>query len=380
MARSAFVSGCFDMLHSGHVAFFRSAAQYGDLYVALGSDRTVFDLKGRPTVNTEEERLYMVQSLDCVHCAFISRGSGILDFAEELREVHPDCFVVNEDGDIPAKRQACEELGVDYVVLERLPDGGMPPRSTTDLRSMDQIPYRIDLCGGWLDQPFVSEHCPGAVITVSVEPTVEFNERSGMATSTRRAAHEIWGNRLPVDDLEKVARILFCCENPPGKDYVSGSQDSIGVVYPGLARADYGGEYWPDKIQHVVEPRLLDFVEGALYLRPLGPRDSEYDALSVRHIDEAGARALATAADDCWSAILDMDLERFGGAVLAGFDAQIAMFPHMTNVGVEALIDQYRDTALGWKLCGSGGGGYLVLVSETPIEHALRVVVRREIT
>lgn len=54
MGVKVFVSGCFDMLHSGHVAFFQCAAAYGDeLYVALGSDETVFDLKGRPPVNTE---------------------------------------------------------------------------------------------------------------------------------------------------------------------------------------------------------------------------------------------------------------------------------------------------------------------------------------
>jgi cytidyltransferase-like protein len=61
MAKKVFVSGCFDMLHSGHVEFFRDAAQYGDVYVALGSDKTIFDLKGRATFNNEQERLFMVK-------------------------------------------------------------------------------------------------------------------------------------------------------------------------------------------------------------------------------------------------------------------------------------------------------------------------------
>ena len=33
MSKKVFVSGCYDMLHSGHVAFFEEAAAYGDLYV-----------------------------------------------------------------------------------------------------------------------------------------------------------------------------------------------------------------------------------------------------------------------------------------------------------------------------------------------------------
>ncbi len=74
------------MLHSGHVAFFQEAAKYGDLYVAVGSDRTIFELKGRPTVNSEQERQYMIQSLSYVKEAFISQGSGMLDFEHELRD------------------------------------------------------------------------------------------------------------------------------------------------------------------------------------------------------------------------------------------------------------------------------------------------------
>jgi cytidyltransferase-like protein len=40
--KKVFVSGCYDMLHSGHIAFFEEAALYGDLYVGIGSDQTIF--------------------------------------------------------------------------------------------------------------------------------------------------------------------------------------------------------------------------------------------------------------------------------------------------------------------------------------------------
>ena len=43
--KKVFVSGCYDMLHSGHVAFFEEAATYGDLYVGIGSDKTIQELK-----------------------------------------------------------------------------------------------------------------------------------------------------------------------------------------------------------------------------------------------------------------------------------------------------------------------------------------------
>ena len=378
MAKKVFVSGCYDMLHSGHVEFFRQAARYGDLYVALGSDKTIYDLKGRETVNNEHERLFMVKSVSWVKDAFISRGSGILDFETELREMRPDYFVVNADGNTPEKRVLCEELGIEYVILERKPFEGLEARSTTELRGRDFLPYRIDLAGGWLDQPFVSKHYPGHVVTISLEPTLEFNERSGMASSTRRHMRELWGIKIPVGNYEKLAKILFCYDNPPGTKVISGSQDSIGLVFPGLAYAYYEGEYWPSRIEHRLDESLLRFVENALYLVPLGPRFADYDVLSDTVIDRDRAKALADAADGLWEAILNQDIVAFGRTLREGFDAQVAMFPHMMNERVAALIHEYRDRALGWKLSGAGGGGYLILVSDKPIPNAVRVVARRE--
>jgi len=365
------------MLHSGHIAFFQEAAAYGDLYVALGSDRTVTEIKGRAPINSEEERLFMVRSVGCVHDAFISRGSGILDFVEEMEALRPDIFIVNEDGNIPAKQDLCAGMGVEYVVLKREPYPGLAARSSTSLRALQTMPYRIDLAGGWLDQPWVSKFHPGPVLTISLQPTVEFNERSGMASSTRRTALNLWGPRLPAGDPEKLAWILFCCDNPPGKTEISGSQDAIGLIFPGLNRAHYQGGYWPTRIDSVHDEEILQFIEGALYLVPLGPREAGFDVLSGTRIDQQGAKALADAAEACWEAMLGRDLTGFGRSLRAGFEAQIAMFPNMVVPSITRLIDRYRDAALGWKVSGAGGGGYLILVAEQPIANALRILIRR---
>lgn len=377
MPKKAFVSGCYDMLHSGHVEFFRQAAQYGDLYVALGSDKTINDLKKRQTVNSEQERLFMVKSIVYVKQAFISRGSGVLDFEAELRELRPDYFIVNADGTSQEKQALCRELGIEYVILERKPFEGLEVRSTTTLRQRDALPYRIDLAGGWLDQPFVSKHYPGAVITISLEPTLEFNERSGMASSTRRHARELWGTRIPPGNYEKLAKVLFCYDNPPGTKIISGSQDAIGLVFPGLAYSYYEGEYWPKSIQHRLDESLLRFVENTLYLVPLGPRFDGFDVLADTVINTERAKALAEAADAHWEAILNQDLETFGRSMRQAFEAQVAMFPNMMNARVAALIEKYRHQTLGWKLSGAGGGGYLILVSGEPVSEAVRVVARR---
>jgi cytidyltransferase-like protein len=378
MAKKVFVSGCYDLLHSGHIAFFQEASSYGNLYVALGSDKTVYELKGRAPVNNEEERLYMVKSVSYVTDAFVSQGSGMLDWLEEFHKLKPDIFIVNEDGNTPDKQALCEENGVDYIVLKREPHGDLTARSTTSLRTVNQIPFRIDLAGGWLDQPFVSRYYPGAVITISIEPTLQFNDRSGMASSTRRAAIDMWGPRLPAGDPEKLAKMLFCYDNPPGTKEISGSQDAIGIVIPGLAKANYHGDYWPASIERITDELTMQFVESSLYLITLGPRHAEYDVLADTRIDRQRAKALSDATESCWQAIKQRDITAFGHAFRESFVAQVSMFPKMKNDSVAKLIDKYKDQALGWKLGGAGGGGYLILVADKPIENAVRIVARRE--
>ncbi|MEI7847916.1 MAG: adenylyltransferase/cytidyltransferase family protein [Chloroflexota bacterium] len=378
MPKKVFVSGCFDLLHSGHVAFFQEAAKYGDLYVAIGSDRTIFDLKNRPTVNNETERKFMIKALANVKDVVIARGSGMLDFVEELKDIQPDYFVVNEDGNLLEKKKLCDELGIEYVVLNRDPHPGLTPRSTTALRGNSNIPYRIDIAGGWLDQPFVSQHHPGPVLTVSIHPTIEFNQRSGMASSTRASAVKIWGARLPSDDVEKLAKMLFAYDNPPGTTEISGSQDAIGIIYPGLARAEYVGKYWPEKITSIQDEAILSFIEESFYLIPLSPRPSGFHVLDNTHITPQGAKDLADAAINCWDAILKQDVIGFGHSLRASFEAQVAMFPNMLTDTMQELIGIYHERALGWKVSGAGGGGYLILVSDQPIENAVRISIRRQ--
>jgi cytidyltransferase-like protein len=376
--KKVFVSGCFDLLHSGHVRFLQEAAQYGELYVGIGSDRTVCELKGRPPVNSEAERKYMVESLRFVKRCFVNSGSGLLDFLPELRRVRPDVLVVNEDGNAPAKAALCRRLGIRYVVLKREPYANLPPRSTTSLRRECRIPFRLDLAGGWLDQPFVSKHGAGPVITISLEPTLEFNERSGMASSTRRRAIELWETRIPPGDPERLARVLFSYDNPPGTVTFSGSQDAIGIVFPGLNRLDYRGEFWPEKITSVHDPEILNWLEAHLRLVPLGPRRGGFDVFRGRVITPKRVRALAQAANACWEAILKRDLAGFGRHCREAFEAQVALFPAMASREVRASIRRYADGALGWKVSGAGGGGYLVLVTGREMPGTIRLQIRRE--
>ncbi|HTY60446.1 MAG TPA: adenylyltransferase/cytidyltransferase family protein [Bacteroidota bacterium] len=375
--KKVFVTGCFDLLHSGHVAFLTEAARYGSLVVGIGSDENVKNLKGRYPVYTQQERQYLLESLSCVSRCVVNSGWGILDFIAELDAERPDVLFVNEDGNSPEKEALCRSRRIEYVISRRIPHGSLPVRSTTTLRAECNIPYRIDLAGGWLDQPFVSKFSPGPVLTISLEPTVEFNDRSGMASSTRRKAVELWKTEIPWGDREQLARVLFTYDNPPGTEVISGSQDAIGIVLPGLNRLNYSGAYWPASIESCYNEDVLAFIEDHLSLVTLGPRDGNYVALSDTDITAPKAQRLARAADECWRAMLAKDLRGFGAAFTESFEAQVAMFPHMADASLRSVIEKYRHTAAGWKLSGAGGGGYLILVAGERVPGTMGIKIRR---
>ena len=376
-SKKVFVSGCFDLLHSGHVAFLKEASQFGKVYVGLGSDKTIFDLKGRKTVNSEDERKYMLEALSCVHSVKINTGKGILDFLDDMRILKPEVFIVNEDGHTPEKERICSEMGIEYKVLKRIPYANLPVRSTTSLRRETPIPYRIDLAGTWIDQPYVSKFSPGWAITASIEPTIDFNERSGMATSTRKKAIELWNDKLPMENPEKLAKILFRYDNDPGTKDVSGSQDSIGITMPGINRFYYEkGEYWPSKFETITDLSIINWLEERLYMVMLWPRPADFVVLEKTNISTENVIKLTSAAELAWEGLFRRNFEMFSKAFNDSFDSQIRMFPRMLNSKISAVIDKYRDKAKAWKLSGAGGGGYLILISEKEIRNTIKVKIR----
>ena len=133
--RKVVATGCYDWFHTGHVRFTEEASAHGDLYVVVGHDATIRLLKGggHPLLS-EAERRYVVGSIKHVKQALISSGDGWLDADPEIRALKPDAYVVNDDGDKGGKREYCQRLGIEYLVLQRTPAPGLPRRSSTDLR------------------------------------------------------------------------------------------------------------------------------------------------------------------------------------------------------------------------------------------------------
>ena len=199
-----------------------------------------------------------------------------------------------------------------------------------------------------------------------------------MSTSSRKAAIEMWHIDIPEGDRETLAKMVFRYENPPGSPFISGSQDAIGIVMPCLNKLNYDNNYWPENIETIKDTEILDFIEKSLWLIPLAPRDNDYDVLAETHIDTEAAKLLAEAAEDCWKALQAKDIDAWGKATTNSFNAQVAMFPNMVSENVQHAINEYKDLVKGYKITGAGGGGYLVVINDKPVDKAIQIRIRRK--
>ncbi len=249
-----------------------------------------------------------------------------------------------------------------------------------------RLPYRMALAGGWIDQPFVSRlnpEPPGAMVVVGLEPTFRYMDRSGMATSTRKVARQLWGNQLPEGDPARLVRELYAEENRD-KPAPSGSQDMIGLVYPGINRLDYTaafeGGYFPQHLSTCRDPVTARWLERVITLLPVAQRSPGYDPLEVQNLDPEWVCRLGQSGKDCYAAILSRDVLALGEAMNECMRCWEALLPYTVRhpaltVDLLGLMHAYQSRYPGAMYSGCGGG-YLFVVSETEVAGGIKVKIR----
>ncbi|HEY3864196.1 MAG TPA: hypothetical protein VGO59_20185 [Verrucomicrobiae bacterium] len=256
----------------------------------------------------------------------------------------------------------------------------------TIAKAIGSIPYRLQLAGGWIDQPFVSRlnpRPPGSMVVVSLEPTFRLMDRSGCATGTRAVANKLWHGRLPGRPPEELARELYEAENN-GKTEPSGSQDMIGLVYPGINRLDYDaavrGGIFPANIETMAEPEPARWLEKVLHLLPVEPRPPGYDPLGEKCLEPDWIARLGQSGRDCFDAIKRMDAAALGASLNETMACWERLLPRVVRhplitLDLMALLRAYQEEYSGAMYSGCGGG-YLIVASLVEVPGSLRVNVR----
>lgn len=263
----------------------------------------------------------------------------------------------------------------------------MKPPQTPDITDIiGKLQYRLALAGGWIDQPFASRlnpDPPGSMVVVAVEPQFRWMDRSGICGSTRQIALKLWGTALPDRDPEHLVRELYQAENE-GQAEPSGSQDMIGLIYPGVSRLDYDFRchegLFPAHIESCNDPAVAAWLSRVLHILPVAPRPDGYNPLETKNLDPGWIARLGRSGRDCYDAIVARDIDRLGGSMNECMKCWEAILPgtvrHPTlRVDLIELLEFYQSRYPGAMYSGCGGG-YLFVASEHPIPGAFTIQVR----
>ncbi len=272
---------------------------------------------------------------------------------------------------------------------ERTPTVTSVPTNTGAFAITDVIgalPYRMALAGGWIDQPFVSELNPdgvGSMVVVALCPDSRFMDRCGMGTSTRRIAAQLWGDALPDRDPMALTRELYEEENQ-GQPEPSGSQDMIGLIYPGVSRLDYDYNYeggtFPVHVESYNDRDVADWLERVITMVPVAQRPAGYSPLGIKNLEPRWIRRLGQSGKDCYDAIIHRDAAALGASMNACMVCWETILPHTvrhSTIGIDlvAILQHYQDRYTGAMYSGCGGG-YIYVVSDEPVPGGFHVRVR----
>ena len=261
-----------------------------------------------------------------------------------------------------------------------------PNRISPIARVVGLIPYRLALAGGWIDQPFVSRHNPrppGSMVVVGLEPEFRFMDRSGIATGTRAVATRVWRGKLPPRPPAELTRELYEIENR-GKAEPSGSQDMVGLIYPGIDRLDYdfaaNGGVFPAHIESINDRSTARWLEQVLWVLAVAPRPEGYNPLGQKRLEAKWVARLGQTGMDCFEAIRCRDLHGLGASLNECVTCWEKLLPHTVRhptlkVDLMGLLRAYQSSYAGAMYSGCGGG-YLLVVSKEPVPGAFNVKVR----
>ena len=132
--KKVFVSGCYDLLHGGHIEFFTQARALGDyLVVCFASDAVLATHKQRKSSLPMAHKKALIGALRMVDEVVTGESPELgLDFKEHFLRIRPAVLAVTDDDKYAdLKKALCAETGTEYVVLPK--SLSYSPISTTEI-------------------------------------------------------------------------------------------------------------------------------------------------------------------------------------------------------------------------------------------------------
>ncbi|HUW31462.1 MAG TPA: adenylyltransferase/cytidyltransferase family protein [Planctomycetota bacterium] len=345
--KTVFVSGCFEIIHGGHVEFFRQARGLGDrLVVCIASDDVIRLYKQRAPAIPLGHRVQVVAAIRHVDGVMVDAGeqpgcAAYWNFVPAFEQVQPDVLAVTEDdGHIGEKAAFAKARGARLVVLPKTGPCTEQGVSTTSIRRRiagdGAVPLRVDFAGGWLDVPGLApEGTGGYVVNCAISPCVSADDWHGYQPGGGlggSAAKAILEGRDP-----------FVSEEQAG----AGWQDPAVITETGLCV--WAGCRPKPKLVYRVD---CDWLRGLMAIRWTGQPHSTPDLAGRPRNYEAIKQASVHAH---W-AVNNRDVVDLAAGILGSYAAQLA----------EGMADLDKFGQIAMKYLGSGWGGYALYLFDHP--------------
>lgn len=343
--KKVFVSGCYDIIHGGHIEFFSQARALGDyLIVSFAGEKSLLMHKSRKSSLPVYHKKRLLESLSMVDEVVVGDDDEILglDFKTDFLRLKPDILAVTEDDRYEQiKRELCAQVGAEYKILPKTLD--FEKISTTEIiqyiKSPAEVPLRVDFAGGWLDVPKFSR-IGGHIVNCAISPTVSIKD---------------WGYEIGGGLGGSAAYALLMGKNSVQSelDLGVGWQDPAVIKETGLCVWNSG--QMPD-LEFKTNGAWL---KGKMALLWTGKNHVTYEKTDLSRdfemIFEAGniARAAVYPGKE--------DIRLLASAVNLSYKMQL-------GEGMEELRS-YNE--IGKKYCGGGWGGYALYLFDNEAERSL---------
>lgn len=344
--KKVFVSGCYDILHAGHLQFFEEAKALGDyLVVSFASADVLWHHKHRKPSIPDDHKLALLNGIRIIDEVVIGHGleEGI-DFREDFHRVKPDLLIVTEDDKYAdLKRALCEETGAEYVVLPKTPPRFEPVSTSSIVRWVQApsvAPLRVDFAGGWLDVPRFSR--PGEyIVNCAISPLVSLRE---------------WPYEKQAGLGGSGAWALL-----NGKDAVDSEIDlGVGWQDPAVIR-ETGLCVWRSGQKPVLDFKHNgDFLNGLMAIRWTG---ASHDTPEIVH-KERDFVLIARSSQTAREGVLKADVSIIAQGIRLYHQAQL-------DEGMDPLLD--IPGSIARKYCGGGHGGYALYLFSDPAARAAAI-------
>jgi cytidyltransferase-like protein len=340
--KKIFVSGCYDIVHAGHIQFFIEAKALGEhLTVCIASDKVLMLEKKRKPSLPMDHKKSLIHALEMVDDVVIGENlEKGLDFKKHFLHIKPNILAVTEDDKYnELKRDLCALIGAEYFVLPKTPPKIDQTNTSTILAKIQapqEVPLRVDFAGGWLDVPRFSKK-GGFIVNCAITPLVslnkwEYEKKSGLGGSAA------WAILNGKDGIKSELNLGV------------GWQDPAIIYETGLC-------VWNSGVKpELYLKRNCNMLKGlmAIYFT-----NDDHDTPLIVDI-KRNYSLIYKAGQIACEAIINEDLTQLANAVRVSYKVQL-------NEGMNHLLEV--DNCIAQKYCGGGWGGYALYLFSSKLDR-----------